>query len=80
MNLPHKPPDNQNRMNILFPAAFAKMTVLGHNTNDLIDCSEVIPTAPAFTGSATFPAGFTINDVEQAVSVNNPMNVNWLGL
>ena len=67
MNLPHKPPDNQNRMNILFPAAFAKMTVLGHNANDLIDCSEVIPTAPAFTGSATFPAGFTINDVEQAV-------------
>lgn len=59
--------DNQAKLQNRFQAAFTKMTVLGHNVNDLIDCSEVIPEPPSFTGKATFPAGFTIADVEQAV-------------
>ena len=59
--------DNQAKLQNRFQAAFTKMTVLGHNVNDLIDCSEVIPQPPSFTGKATFPAGFSIGDGEQAV-------------
>ncbi|CAL1699300.1 unnamed protein product [Somion occarium] len=58
--------NNQAKLQNRFQAVFTKMTVLGHNPDDLIDCSEVIPEPPAFTGSATFPAGFTNDDVEQA--------------
>lgn len=43
------------------------MTVLGHNVNDLIDCSELVPEPPVLTKAATFPAGLSHADVEQAV-------------
>nr|BAE79812.1 manganese peroxidase 1 precursor [Spongipellis sp. FERM P-18171] len=58
--------NNQRKLTNRFQAVFTKMTVLGNDVNSLIDCSELIPEPPAFTGSATFPAGFSVNDVEQA--------------
>ena len=51
-----------------FESVMAKLAVLGQNSRDLVDCSEVIPVPPPFTGSATLPAGQNQNDIEQAVS------------
>ncbi|KAF8889513.1 hypothetical protein CPB84DRAFT_1849313 [Gymnopilus junonius] len=58
--------NNQQQMTEQFAAAFFKMSLLGQNENDLIDCSSVIPPAPTFTGNAFFPPSLTHNDVEQA--------------
>ena len=49
-----------------FTKAMAKMAVLGQDPRRLIDCSEVIPVPKPFTGSATFPAGLSNKDIEQA--------------
>ncbi|CAL1707818.1 unnamed protein product [Somion occarium] len=58
--------NNQAKIQNAFKAAFTKMTVLGHNAADLIDCSDVVPEPPAFTDGAHLPAGLSQNDVEQA--------------
>ena len=44
----------------------AKLAVLGQNVDDLVDCSDVIPIPKPLNEAATFPAGLTHNDVEQA--------------
>jgi manganese peroxidase len=50
-----------------FEAAMAKLSVLGHNPRDLVDCSEVIPVpAAAKVGAAVLPAGKTRADVQAA--------------
>ena len=49
-----------------FKAAFRKMTVLGHDESDLVDCSELVPTPPAPKSNAHFPASLTNADIEQA--------------
>ena len=54
----------QNRFQFIFEA----MGQLGTDPTTLIDCSEVLPTPPALTTTPHFPAGKTIEDVEQAVS------------
>ncbi|KAJ3479165.1 hypothetical protein NLI96_g9256 [Meripilus lineatus] len=58
--------NNQRKLTNRFQAVMLKLSLLGHNQDDLTDCSDVIPVPPTFTGQATFPAGFTIDDVEQA--------------
>ncbi|KAK7679024.1 hypothetical protein QCA50_017968 [Cerrena zonata] len=58
--------DNQEKIHDRFIDAFSVLTVLGSDQNQLIDCSEVIPTIKPFNGRATFPAGFSNADVEQA--------------
>ncbi|EIW55249.1 manganese peroxidase isozyme MP2 [Trametes versicolor FP-101664 SS1] len=58
--------DNQAKLQSAFKAAFKKMTILGSDINDLVDCSEVVPTPPAPASPAHFPAGLGIDDVEQA--------------
>ncbi|KAI0788308.1 manganese peroxidase 2 [Fomes fomentarius] len=58
--------DNQNKIQTKFKQAFRKMTLLGQDERDLIDCSDVIPTPPPPSGRAHFPAGQSIRDVEQA--------------
>ena len=62
------PTDNQDKLTSDFQFIFTALTQLGHDPNDLIDRSEVIPAPKPFTGQATFPAGKTMADVEQAVS------------
>ena len=60
--------DNQDVLQENFQAIFTSLTTLGHNVDNLIDCSEVIPASkPANFGPAQFPAGKTMDDVEQAV-------------
>ncbi|KAI8969784.1 manganese-dependent peroxidase [Trametes punicea] len=58
--------NNQAKIQSAFKAAFRKMTVLGSNVNDLIDCSDVVPNPPAPASKAHFPAGLTRRDVQQS--------------
>ena len=52
-----------------FERAMAKLAVLGHNPNLLVDCSEVIPIPSTPKAQvAVFPAGKTNQDVVGAVS------------
>ncbi len=45
----------------------AKLAVLGQDVSKLTDCSDVIPVPKILANTvATFPAGVTHNDVEQA--------------
>ena len=37
--------DNQQLMMSNFAAAMSKLAILGHNREDLVDCSEVVPQA-----------------------------------
>ena len=43
-----------------------KLSTLGQNTKNMIDCSEVIPTPKPANVKAHLPAGKTMNDIEQA--------------
>ncbi|KAI0705199.1 melanin-decolorizing enzyme [Cytidiella melzeri] len=59
--------NNQVKLQTAFKAAFKKLAVLGHNIDDMVDCSEVIPTPPNVKiKPATFPAGLSNADIEQA--------------
>ncbi|KAI9463641.1 manganese peroxidase 1 precursor [Lactarius psammicola] len=63
--------NNQARMADAFRNAMAKLAVLGQDTSQMIDCSEVIPepkSLPAEHSQSVFPAGFSNADVEQACS------------
>nr|AAD45724.1 manganese-dependent peroxidase precursor [Gelatoporia subvermispora] len=49
--------NEQEYMMSSFKAAMSKLAILGHNRNDLIDCSEVVPTPKPPVGKpASFPA------------------------
>lgn len=58
--------ENQDAMRSAFAAAMVKMSILGHNKEDLIDCSEVIPNVKPNNAAPYFPGTLTINDVEAA--------------
>ena len=62
--------DNQAKLQSAFKAAMHKMTILGHNINNMVDCSELIPVPKPLNKPATFPAGLSNADIEQAVSYN----------
>ena len=57
--------DKQEFMAQSFKAAMAKLAVLGHNPDDLVDCSAVVPKPKAGNGKpATFPATKGPQDLE----------------
>nr|AJK28608.1 manganese-dependent peroxidase [Peniophora incarnata] len=58
--------NNQAHMMSSFAAAMAKLAVLGQDTSVMADCSDVLPRVKPFTNAATFPAGLSNADVEQA--------------
>ncbi|KAF8950638.1 manganese peroxidase [Flammula alnicola] len=58
--------NSQARMTANFKAAMAKLQVLGQNTRELIDCSDVVPVAAPFAGPIKFPASFSQADVQIA--------------
>ncbi|VDC05885.1 unnamed protein product [Peniophora sp. CBMAI 1063] len=62
--------NSQQHMMSSFAAAMAKLAVLGQDTGSMVDCSDVIPVPKPFTGSATFPAGLSNADVEQACATS----------
>ncbi|KAJ6624592.1 manganese peroxidase 3 [Mycena sp. CBHHK59/15] len=51
-----------------FAKAFIKMSIIGHNPANLIDCSDVIPAAPPLPANAGphLPAGQTQRNIQQA--------------
>ncbi|THV06759.1 fungal versatile peroxidase from pleurotus Eryngii [Dendrothele bispora CBS 962.96] len=60
--------DNHDKLMSAFSDAMVKMSVLGHDIKDLVDCSEVIPETtplPADAGPHLLPAT-TMDDIEQA--------------
>ncbi|KZV63595.1 class II peroxidase [Peniophora sp. CONT] len=62
--------NNQAHMMSTFAAAMAKLAVLGQDTSKMVDCSDVLPRVKPFTSSATFPAGLSNVDVEQACATS----------
>ena len=62
----------QNRFQFIFEA----MGQLGQDVDALTDCSDVLPIPPALKTDPHFPAGKTLNDVEQAVRVAPSMWAN----
>ncbi|KAI5118589.1 hypothetical protein M0805_008679 [Coniferiporia weirii] len=66
--------NNQQLMMNNFQSAMAKLAVVGHNPNELIDCSDVIPAAtPPVAKPATFPAGTSREDLQQACPLPFPV-------
>jgi hypothetical protein len=59
--------NNQAYMASRFQAAMEKMSVIGHNVHDLIDCSDVIPIPKPLTTAIKYPAGFSRANVQQVV-------------
>ncbi|KAJ7076022.1 putative versatile peroxidase [Mycena belliarum] len=59
---------NLPRTQNAFASAFNRMSIIGHNPADLIDCSDVIPAALPLPADAAphLPAGQTMEDIEQA--------------
>ncbi|KII90769.1 hypothetical protein PLICRDRAFT_52464 [Plicaturopsis crispa FD-325 SS-3] len=58
--------NNQSKLQSAFKSAMVKLSTVGNNINDMIDCSEVIPVPKPVVGVAHLPAGLTLNDIEQA--------------
>ncbi|EJD44399.1 generic peroxidase [Auricularia subglabra TFB-10046 SS5] len=57
---------SQADMSSNFGTQFSKLSLLGHDKNSLLDCSELIGTPPPATAKqAFFPAGKTHADIEQ---------------
>ena len=60
--------DNYNLMVAKFESVMAKLAVLGQNSRNVVDCSEVIPaTSDANAQVARLPAGKTLKDIEHSV-------------
>ncbi|TCD68400.1 Versatile peroxidase vpl1 [Steccherinum ochraceum] len=58
--------NNQAKLQNSFKAAMAKLAILGHSANTLVDCSDIIPTPKPADSAAHLPAGLSHNDIEQA--------------
>ncbi|GJE86712.1 manganese peroxidase isoform 4 [Phanerochaete sordida] len=62
--------NEQELMAASFRAGMAKLAVLGHNRNSLIDCSDVVPQPkPAVNKPATFPASTGPKDLELSCNI-----------
>nr|ADK60889.1 manganese peroxidase 1 [Fomitiporia mediterranea] len=58
--------NQQSHMMTAFQTSMKKMAILGHDRNQLIDCSEAVPAPKAkFTKSITFPATKNYSDIQQ---------------
>ncbi|OBZ74439.1 Manganese peroxidase 3 [Grifola frondosa] len=58
--------NNQAKLQSAFKAAMAKLSVLGNDMSQMVDCSDVIPVPPPPMSNAHFPAGLSNADIEQA--------------
>jgi hypothetical protein len=50
-----------------FKTQMAKLAVLGQNTKEMVDCSDVIPMPKPRVGKAHLPAGTSLHDIEASV-------------
>jgi hypothetical protein len=65
----------QANLQAKFRAAMSKMAIIGHNRANMVDCSDVIPVPKPVVGTPHLPAGKTMADIEQAVSLVHPMHI-----
>ncbi|KJA19705.1 class II peroxidase [Hypholoma sublateritium FD-334 SS-4] len=57
--------NQQSQLSTAFGQGVTKLSLLGQTASKLVDCSEVIPKAIAFTGgAATLPPGQTLQDIQ----------------
>lgn len=54
----------------------AKLAVLGQNTREMVDCSEVIPIPKPRSGRTHLPAGTSLQDIEASVRATSSF-VRW---
>jgi hypothetical protein len=59
---------NQKLMEIKFADAMLKLSLLGQPVNDLVDCTEALPTPATLSRGTLYPAGKSFADVEQSCS------------
>jgi len=64
--------NNQAQMQKQFADAFFKLSLLGQNQRNLIDCSSVIPQPPTFSGQASFPPTLTRENIDQSCALRFP--------
>ena len=56
-----------------FKAAMSKLTILGHDSNDLINCAEAVPLPkPPVSENVSFPATTGPQDIQQACPLPFP--------
>lgn len=58
---------DQDSMRSAFQAAMRKLSLLGQDTKNLIDCTEVIPVPKPLHTTAHFPAGSSYEDIQRSV-------------
>ena len=58
---------NQDSMMSGFKAAMRKLSLLGQDTKNLIDCTDVIPVPKPLHTTAHFPAGSSYKDIQRSV-------------
>ncbi|KAH9978777.1 manganese peroxidase [Lactifluus volemus] len=59
---------DQDSMKSAFQAAMRKLSLLGQDTKNLIDCTEVIPVPKPLHTTAHFPAGSSYEDIQRSCS------------
>lgn len=62
---------DQEKMNHDFVKVMHKVSTLGQDMSNLVDCSDVVPATkslPRFQKSAALPPGKSIDDIETSVS------------
>lgn len=65
--------DDHETMMEGYKMAMAKLSVLGQNTNELYDCSEVIPNPPPLNScAARYPPGKGLSDVDKSCDIPFP--------
>jgi len=65
--------NQQDLMTEEFKSAMFKLSNVGQNTDQMADCSELIPMPPSLpTTSAAFPKGYTSKDVNQFCTKRSP--------
>ncbi|KAI0000373.1 manganese peroxidase 3 [Russula vinacea] len=56
--------ESEDYMMSTFKTQMAKLAVLGQNTKEMVDCSDVIPMPKPRVGKAHLPAGTSLQDIE----------------
>jgi manganese peroxidase len=59
--------ESEDYMMSTFKTQMAKLAVLGQNTKEMVDCSDVIPMPKPRVGKAHLPAGTSLQDIEASV-------------
>ncbi|KAG6886285.1 hypothetical protein C0993_006695 [Termitomyces sp. T159_Od127] len=62
--------DPWGKMQTEFADAMLKMSLLGQNKENMVDCSEVLPVPPKLKADPHLPAGEDMNDIEQACATS----------